>query len=264
MWWIVVPVAFVVILTICVVSVFMVMDAAKHSKHNTKGGDNSPIFVDIHIPLSDTSAYDFVVADNRFLRQQFGALNVSSSEPGINFDTLDTPHITLYLTAFQCPGISTNDCLARVRESLQTVMKALSRQPACQITVTDPYPAGTYAMLNVSLTSCLQSYSDAVVNATHEFSQPNQAVPGWVMTLPEPLRSEKIRLVKQFGSPNVYQGFKPHVSVGWSANATLVASAVEQLRWKSHSFLPEMVAMGSVGPHGTVLSGKDIQEFPFK
>ena len=59
-------------------------------------------------------------------------------------------------------------------------------------------------MMNVTNTPCLQRYSDLVVNATHRLSQPNQTVPGWVHTLPEPERSEKIQDVEEYGSPNVF------------------------------------------------------------
>ena len=262
-WQIAVPVVVtVIIVAICIPSIFVALKGSNK--------DSTPVYVDIHIPLSDTSAYSFASSANSFLRQQFASSTPKGSDtnPGINFATIDTPHITLYLTAFQCPGITTDECLKRVSEHLQTVVDALRNRPPCTITVTDAYPAGTYAMLNVSLTPCLQSYSDAVVDAIHSFSQPNQTVPGWVLSMPEPARSEKIRLVQQFGSPNVYQGFAPHVSVGWAENASMVTSAVDKLRMdrnkQTSSFLPGMVAMGSVGAHGTVLTGKDLGKFPFK
>ena len=265
-WQIVVAVgATIVVAAICIPSIFFALSPSKGSNKDR----SAPIYVDIHIPLSDTSAFSFASSANDFLRQQFASSSSkgSDTDPGINFATIDTPHITLYLTAFQCPGITTDECLDRVREHLKAVVATLRNQPVCMITVTDAYPAGSYAMLNVSLTPCLQSYSDAVVNAIHSFSQPNQTVPGWVLSMPEPERSEKIKLVQQFGSPNVYQGFAPHVSVGWFGNASVVQSAVDKLRGNrskpNSTFLPLMVAMGSVGPHGTVLSGKDLGKFPF-
>ena len=78
----------------------------------------------------------------------------------------------------------------------------------CHVSFGTPYAAGSYAMLNVSLDKCLQTYSDDVVLGTNSLSQPNQTVPSWVHSLPEPQRSIKTALVKQFGSPNVFSQFQ--------------------------------------------------------
>jgi hypothetical protein len=47
-------------------------------------------------------------------------------------------------------------------------------------------------MWNVNTSSCLQQLSNSIVDATSQFISPNQSVPGWVLNLPEPIRSEKI------------------------------------------------------------------------
>jgi len=116
--------------------------------------------------------------------------------------------------------------------------------------------------LNVSLTPCLQYYSDSIVNATYMYAQPNQTAPSWVSSLPEPERSEKIKDVALYGSPNVFNQFQPHVTVGWASDAAAVEAAVASMA--SGSVLPvvsgfssQLVAMGTVGPHGTVLQHKD-------
>jgi hypothetical protein len=115
-------------------------------------------------------------------------------------------------------------------------------------------------MMNVTRTNCLQRWSDAVVNATHRLSMPDQPVPSWVNSLPEPQRSRKIALVKKFGSPNVFDGFEPHVTLAWSNDTAAVAAAVEALRtrWQSSAFSPDILALGSVGPHGTVLQQRNV------
>jgi hypothetical protein len=96
-----------------------------------------------------------------------------------------------------------------------------------------------------------------LVNATHRFSQPNQRAPDWVYALPEPLRSEKLRLVALYGSPNVFSQFDPHLSLAWGPDAVSVAAAIEALPTTPPSvFVGEIVALGSVGPHGTVLQGQ--------
>lgn len=113
-------------------------------------------------------------------------------------------------------------------------------------------------MMNVSNTPCLQRASDMLVNATHRFSQPNQRAPDWVYALPEPLRSEKLRLVALYGSPNVFSQFNPHLSLAWGPDAVSVAAAIEALPPTAPPsvFMAEIVALGSVGPHGTVLQGQ--------
>ena len=137
----------------------------------------------------------------------------------------------------------------------------------CEVSVGEPYAAGTYAMMNVTLEGCLQLYSDLIVNATYKLSAPNQTVPSWVRGLPEPERTDKIRDIEEYGSPNVFKQFQPHVSIGWSSNASAVAAAVAGLKEHfrnvstSVSFLGEIVALGSVGPHGTVLQHADLAIF---
>ena len=127
----------------------------------------------------------------------------------------------------------------------------------CEVTLTAPFAAGSFAMMNVSNSPCLQRVSDMLVNATHRFSQPNQRAPDWVYELPEPLRSEKLRLVALYGSPNVFAQFAPHVSLAWGPDAASVAAAVEALPPTPPStFLGRIVALGQVGPHGTVLQGQ--------
>ena len=70
-------------------------------------------------------------------------------------------------------------------------------------------------------------------------------------------------MIAKYGSPNVFSQFQPHVSIGWSSNVSAVTDAVDALNkvWKSTSYVPNVLAMGSVGPHGTVLRGKDYKDF---
>ncbi len=98
--------------------------------------------------------------------------------------------------------------------AVKTAVQSLSaRRGACDVALTSAYAAATYAMLNVTLGSCLQEYSDAIVNATYALAEPNQTVPSWVNSLPEPERSEKLALLAKYGSPNVFSQFQVRLRV---------------------------------------------------
>ena len=125
-------------------------------------------------------------------------------------------------------------------------------------------------MLTTGSPACLQFMSDAVVNATYvivAFSRsklrhplcmyhlavPNQTIPDWVQHLPEPERSEKIAYIKQYGSPNVFTQFQPHVTLACDANATALSAAFAQKAPQVQGgWLPAAVALGPTGPCGTV------------
>lgn len=92
---------------------------------------------------------------------------------------------------------------------------------------------------------------------------PNQPIPDWVIALPEPLRSEKIDMIKQYGSPNVFDQFNPHVTLAWDAIDTM-QPAFHRLNLQPRIVASEAVAIGSVGPHGTVIRGKNFAYFPLK
>lgn len=236
-------------------------------------GANQSLFIDIHLPVLGT-AREAVVAANVFLNAKLGNNEV-------DFQSKDTPHVTLYLTEFSCPdadsasitsrpssGLPLSNpappltCEGRIVNAVSGVLSAL--QPPhgpCEIALSSPYAAGTYAMMNVTNSACLQRYSDLLVNTTHQFSRPNQTAPSWVNTLPEPERSEKLRLIKEYGSPNVFSQFSPHVTLAWASDPAAVAGAIRLLEVNRTSFTGQVVAFGSVGDHGTVLQGKDLATF---
>jgi len=221
----------------------------------------APFFVDIHIPVVGTEE---VTRANSFLNDQLGNHN-------IDFSAEDTPHITLYLTSWNCHQARAQTstppppptCLEYIQLAIASVKPKLSALGPCEIQLSAPYAIGSYAMLNVTNTPCLQRYSDLIVNTTFLFAAPNQTVPSWVYSLPEPERSEKIHYVQQYGSPNVFTQFQPHVTLGWDSNASHVQAAVTALNVSgllppTMGFAGEVVAMGSVGDYGTVLLGKDL------
>jgi hypothetical protein len=218
----------------------------------------SSFSIDIHVPVRGI-AYDAALAANAFLNKRLGS-------SAIDFSSSHTPHVTLYLTAWSCPTPAPPPmaqappptCVQRIQLALASLLYSLG--PPCSITLSSPYAAGAYAMANVTRSACLQEYSDLIVNATHQLSQPNQSVPSWVYNLPEPERREKIELVRRYGSPNVFAGFDPHVTLAWSNDTNAVVSAISELRarWMPSAFSGELVAAGSTGHHGTVLQGRDV------
>mgnify|MGYP006146914219 CR=1 FL=1 len=210
-----------------------------------------PFTADIHFPLSGDAA-SVAMRANEFLS--------SRMHNEIDFRAKYTPHVTLYLTEWQCTEKPDEVCKDPLLDALSSTLYGISAN-ICTVSLSKPYAAGQFAMLNVSLLPCLQRASDTVVKGTYQLAVPNQTVPSWVYSLPEPTRSEKIALVRKYGSPNVLGQFQPHVTIGWAQNASAVAAAVAALSVKPASFQSNVVALGSTGPHGTVLKGRDLAVF---
>eukprot|EP00559_Dactyliosolen_fragilissimus_P009627 CAMPEP_0184867770 /NCGR_PEP_ID=MMETSP0580-20130426/27648_1 /TAXON_ID=1118495 /ORGANISM="Dactyliosolen fragilissimus" /LENGTH=322 /DNA_ID=CAMNT_0027368221 /DNA_START=25 /DNA_END=993 /DNA_ORIENTATION=- len=163
----------------------------------------------------------------------------------INFFDVHRPHLTLYLADFDLEdrdedGMSIPNTLNETRVELfqSKIREAISKDDnfdgdGCAVNMDVPLVNGAYAMWNVLLssdhssskiqslqniinaTSCLQRLSDSIVNNTYTFYSKNDTLPDWVHNLPEPERSRKIRLFELYGSPNVFDEFVPHVTVGY-------------------------------------------------
>lgn len=122
---------------------------------------------------------------------------------------------------------------------------------------------GDYAMWDVKVTPCLQKWSDLLVKALSQFIVPNQPIPDWVLQLPEPMRSEKIEYIQKYGSPNVFTQFQAHVTLAWDHQEAM-QPAFEALNLRPQSITPVAIGIGRVGPHGTVLRGKNLGTFPLQ
>jgi hypothetical protein len=77
------------------------------------------------------------------------------------------------------------------------------------------YINGAYTMLPIKSTPCLQTLSTTILNSVQSYLKLPIAVPSWVAELPEPSRSAAIYRSRKYGSPNVMEGFLPHVTVGF-------------------------------------------------
>ena len=80
---------------------------------------------------------------------------------------------------------------------------------------------GDYTMLRIRYSDCLRSISDALLGALKSHVRRPVIVPSWLASMPEPYRSMGIYRCREYGSPNVLDGFVPHVTVGYDpANAS--------------------------------------------
>lgn len=214
--------------------------------------------LDIHLLLSRDA--------NELVEFISGRVRALDSGDDIDFKTKSTPHITLYLTEFE----------ADKRDALLITLDTLiGTLPACPVHLLSPFNiSGQYAMWEVETSKCLQFLSDSVVNATAQFAVKNQSVPSWVYSVPEPIRSEKIRFVREYGSPNVFSQFQPHVTLAFDDKAERLKNVsrvsisnvekqstnetngllqvFDHIHPISFAFLATEVAISTTGPHGTV------------
>lgn len=211
---------------------------------------DSSFVADVHLPLLGGAA-SAAIAANAFLSTRM------ANEVDLNSTAM--PHVTLYLTEWMCDP-QEHACKDPVNDALSGAVYGLATH-TCSVEVGAPYAAGQFAMLNVTLTECIQFASDSIVNETFALAVPNQSVPSWVDSLPEPERSEKIADVKKYGSPNVFDQFQPHVTIGWASNASAVEAAIAALTFEPVTFSADVVALGTTGDHGTVLRGQDLARF---
>lgn len=172
----------------------------------------------------------------------------------INFNGTEQPHISLYLTSFQS-GVED-----QIKERMAAVAPLLA---ACNVTMTTAFVQGAYAMWTVVDDACLQTMSDVITAYTTDLAVPNQPVPGWVAGLPQPERAQKTAMVQRFGSPNVFVQFQPHVTLAYdNATSDDLAGALAKAGVAQVEFTAATIAIGQTGPHGTVLRGKDLAEYP--
>jgi len=159
------------------------------------------------------------------------------------------PHITLLLAQFQQNDEA--EVVDRVRSirSLLPMNCSVDMEPQLST-------SGTYSLWEVSNAACLQLLSDQVTAILTSVVVPTSQVPSWVEHLPEPERTQKIGLIHFYGSPNVFSGFQPHVTVAFDSQDNLTACA--DMTPPAMTFAVEEIAVGHVGDHGTVLLHEEI------
>lgn len=78
---------------------------------------------------------------------------------------------------------------------------------------------GSYTMLNIHKTSCLQTLSNTIVQSVQSFIKHPIICPSWIGSLPEPQRSMSIYNCRTYGSPTVFERFTPHLTVGFDISS---------------------------------------------
>ncbi len=84
--------------------------------------------------------------------------------------------------------------------------------------------SGDYTMLPLKNTNCLRDLSTALLRSLKLYLRHPAIVPSWVACLPEPECSAGIYRCREYGSPNVLDGFVPHVMVDFDPPATTTTS----------------------------------------
>jgi len=86
---------------------------------------------------------------------------------------------------------------------------------------------GAYVMLPIENTPCLQTLSTALLHTLQSYLKHPVVVPSWVASLAEPARSLAIFRSRTYGSPNVLEGFDPHVTVGFDETVVTVSGTAQ-------------------------------------
>lgn len=205
------------------------------------------IQLDIHIKLDD--------ATNDLVMKLGREITRLAPHNQVDFDTLAEPHVTLYLADFP---------FAHILDLIETVKQAAPLFHRCPVTLNNTVVSGTYMLWNADVTPCLQNLSDTAVMAAYKLRNVSAPVPEWVLKLPDPPRSEMIRLFQQYGSPGVFAFFQPHVTLAYDTvddlHSVLAAIKIPQ----GIKFEAKEGAMGPVGVGGTVLRGHQLLAFPLR
>ncbi|GMH95676.1 hypothetical protein TrST_g6413 [Triparma strigata] len=192
-------------------------------------------------------------------QKQLSLLFSNPSDQALDFTSVNDPHVTLFLTTFT--DINSPDFISAAEVSLKQAY-ATSCAPTTYINIAiSQYASGSYGMLDVGLTTCLQALSDSLVTATSKYVDPSakEYIPDWVYQLPPEEQKAKIDLISQYGSPNVLSGFSPHVTLlADDVNTTELAGIMAANTVPEVEGLVTLVGFGNVGSFGSVLKGQDL------
>ncbi|BFU22110.1 hypothetical protein EHI8A_175460 [Entamoeba histolytica HM-1:IMSS-B] len=183
--------------------------------------------------------------ENKFIKFAKNITQEASITNQIDF-TKCAPHITLYLTKFQETSIPI------VVEKIAEAVKDLR---GCIINMDKPYASGKYFMFRATNTPCLQKLSDQITLFTSPFRDTNYTCPSWVDTLPEEEKNKKKKYCDSYGSPNVFEGFDPHVTLVYSDSEDL--TKLEKYTYPKITLTSVKVSMTICGSYGTVIRGSE-------
>merc|ERR1711991_1291258 len=199
----------------------------------TTGASGTPppppaVSLDVHIVL-DTKT-------NQVAKEADAYLHSVLPNDEVHLRTIDVPHVTLYLTSFLAKDVET---------VVATAGEVVAGFGSCTAYLNATVVSGAYGMWT---------------------GPPVPSVPAWVNNLPPKEREEKIKLIHEYGSPNVFQGFQPHVTLAWdnTTSPTAFGTALDALGLNGvvTEYYPSAIAISHTGPHGTVLRDGTIAQFP--
>ena len=221
--------------------------AACYGMDSEEYDDKKSISYDIHMKVSPEAA--------RFVEDQLSPL-VSKLLPhnDLNFSRT-IPHITLYMTLFLRQH--QNEIVSTFK---QTAEQLLHDYPQCNITMRSAAASGSYYLWHASIPPCLQSMSDAFVTSLCRFRDVNQPIPKWLDDIPEPQRSEMIKLQKMYGSPGVMSYYDPHITVAWDSQEPM--TPLDKIEFPPFNITVTNFAIGMTTAHGAVLRGRDVAAYP--
>ena len=170
------------------------------------------LLVDVHLSLrttqnrTDLCPFRMALESNLALSQHFPTEK-------IDFFSKHVPHITLYQVDLDFN--STDELLKAAAAAVGNLT------PPCQVAW--PLHAiipSAYAMYPIQNALCLQTLSNKMVVALKKFMHRPPLIPDWVRALPWLERAEALELIELYGSPNVMERFRPHVTVGFDKVAS--------------------------------------------
>lgn len=208
----------------------------------------------IHIKLPTTPTANITAT-----QAQLTTMFSNPADQKLDFVNVNDPHVTLFLTTFT--DINSPDFLSAADAALKQAYADSCSPPTNMNIAVSQYASGSYGMLDVELTACLQSLSDSLVTATAKFVDPSakEYIPDWIYNLPEDEQAEKIDLITTYGSPNVFSGFAPHVTLlADDVNTTELAGLMLANTVPEVDSLVSLVGFGKVGSFGSVLKNQDL------
>ncbi|RCK80717.1 MAG: hypothetical protein OZSIB_3030 [Candidatus Ozemobacter sibiricus] len=119
-------------------------------------------------------------------------------------------HCTLYMTNY--PPAVLDELVSRVKAFAATTRAFPARTTRLQIT------KDNWFFLDLERDRNLQSLSDAIVGLASPLRSPTSFIPEWAKDNPE-----KVECIKQYGSPNVFSQFEPHLTLLANADGEALA-----------------------------------------
>ncbi len=164
-----------------------------------------------------------------------------------NSTAVQVPHITLFLTDFALEEVDNTDSssssssnnnnnittslrdrtrkinntafeelIELIQFSIEKELNRKSNKCYYDTQIQKPLIGGPYAMYETMPDISIQQLSNSIVKMTQKYVKKDQPIPDWVRVITdEEIKRKKIHYIKKYGSPNVFDEFDPHVTVGF-------------------------------------------------